>query len=231
MSTEIKAGQEGLDAGNRDPVSGVALTSADTRVSRPTRRWSWLKRLLLACGCVGIAVPVGAGSAWWVIGWGAEAEIKNGPWEYNPLVGSVAADPYLRAQVARVGFLALNNSETIYFFATQDSAGNPLRCDQAYRVEGRDVDARWWSITAYAADDFLIPNEQNRYSYNMTNLERNAEGGYTIHVSRSTRPGNWIPTGDGQTFSLWLRLYNPSQAVRDHVRSIELPRIVKENAP
>jgi hypothetical protein len=187
----------------------------------------WLKRLLRCGSAVALALVLGMGSAWWAIAWNLPS-IQNGAWHYDPLVGSVAADPYLRAQVAKVALLALNNSEALYFFAATDDNGNPLRCDRTYRVEGRDFDCRWWSITAYAEDDFLIPNDINRYSYNMTNLERRQDGTYRITLSRSPQPGNWIPTGDGDAFGLALRIYNPVSTVRNHPEAIALPRIIRE---
>jgi hypothetical protein len=189
----------------------------------------WLKRLLRYGSVVVVALILGLGSAWWAITCNLPS-IQNGAWHYDPLVGSVAADPYLRAQVAKVALLALNNSEALYFFATTDDDCNPLRCDQTYRIEGRDFECRWWSITAYAEDDFLIPNEQERYSFNMTNLERRPDGSYSIVLSRSPRPGNWLPTGDGDTFGLALRLYNPGSPLRDHPATIALPRIIHEES-
>jgi hypothetical protein len=174
-----------------------------------------------------VALLLGIGSAWWAIS-NHLPPIQNGAWRYDPLVGSGAADPYLRARVAKVALLALNNSEALYFFAGTDDEGDPLRSDQSYRLEGRDFDCRWWSITAYDADGFLMPNQQERYSYNMTNLERNAEGGYTLFVSRSPRPGNWIPIGEGETFALALRIYNAAPAVHDQLGTIALPRIIRE---
>jgi hypothetical protein len=186
-----------------------------------------LKHLLRPGLAFLVASTVGIGSAWLAINSNLPS-IQNGAWHYDPLVGSVAADPYLRARVAKVGLLALKNSEALYLFAGTDDQGHPLRCDRIYRVEGRDFDCRWWSITAYDEDDFLIPNDQNRYSFNMANLERNADGGYTIVLSRSSRPGNWIPTGAGQTFSLVLRIYNPAPSVRDNISTMPLPRIVAE---
>jgi hypothetical protein len=187
----------------------------------------WMKWLFRYGSAIVVAMLLGLGSAWWAIACNLPS-IQNGAWHYDPLVGSVAADPYLRAQVAKVALLALNNSEALYFFASTDDDGNPLRCDRTYRIEGRDFDCRWWSITAYAEDDFLIPNDSERYSYNMTNLEREPDGGYPVALARSPRPGNWIPTGDGETFGLALRIYNPAPPLRDHPAAIALPRIVRE---
>src|SRR5512147_772001 len=78
--------------------------------------------------------------------------VESGVWATNQNIGSSGAGAYLRAGVALGGLLALNAGETVYYTATTDDAGAPLRSSCQYRVEGRDPDARWWSITAYGAD-------------------------------------------------------------------------------
>lgn len=190
-----------------------------------------MKRLLYFASIVFAALVFGIGSAWWAIERSKFSAVQYGSWYHNPLVGSIAAGDYLRAQIARIGLLALNRSEAIYFLATWDDEGNKLRCDCTYRIEGRDIESRWWSITAYGDDLFLMPNEQNRYSYNMTNLARKADSSFTIYLSRSPKNGNWIPTGSGETFDLILRLYNPAPKVINNLSKIELPRIFKEDCP
>jgi hypothetical protein len=186
-----------------------------------------IQRVAYYAAAVVVAVALGLGSAWWAIN-RPFPSIQNGAWQHDSLTGSAAANPYLRARVARFALLALNSSEALYFFATTDDRGDPLQCNTTYRVEGKDLDARWWSITVYGADDFLIPNEQNRYSYNMSNLARNPDGSYRVCCSCSPKPGNWLPTGKGETFILALRLFNPGAAVRDRLATIDLPRIVRE---
>jgi len=190
-----------------------------------------MKRILRVIVVLGVASVLGVGSAWLAMGWRVVSSVQNGPWLYDPLVGSEAAGPYLRAQVARAALLALNNSEAIYFVATHDSAGNPLQCNGKYRIEGHDLDARWWSITAYGQDDFLMANEPNRYSFNMTNLTRNQDKSYTIRLSRAPQSGNWIPLGECDNFGLWLRLFNPSPSLRAELATIPLPRIIREDGP
>ena len=175
-----------------------------------------------------LALGIGIGSAWWVMS-RVPGSFRNGPWRHDPLTGSVAAGPYARAMVAKHLPLALSNSEAIYLVAETDSSGNKLRCKDTYRIEGRDIEARWWSITCYGVDDFLVPNRQDRYSYNMANLTRNADGTYTISVGQSERAGNWLPTGDGDNFRLVLRIYNPTPTVRDRLGTIHLPEIVRED--
>lgn len=155
--------------------------------------------------------------------------INNGPWMTNLSIGSEQASPYVRAAIALHGLLALRQSETIYYTAFKDSTGNPLDGNCTYKVQGKAPDARWWSITPYGADDYLIPNDLKRFSYNMNNVTYDSSGIYTIYVSRDQQSGAWLPLGNQVEFSLSLRLYNPGQSVRDNPDKIELPIIIKEN--
>ena len=152
--------------------------------------------------------------------------VSDGPWETSLAFGSVESGPYLRAYVALHGLLALNRGETIYYNASRDSGGEKLtgRCD--YTIAGRDPDARWWSITAYGSDDYLIPNKARRYSVSMNSVTRRG-GGFVIAVSRNQSGENWLPVGDG-SFGLTLRLYNPGAGVATDPAHAMLPAIRKE---
>jgi hypothetical protein len=154
--------------------------------------------------------------------------VYNGPWQTNLAVGSEEASPYLRASVAVHGLLALNQSETIYYHAYGDESGKVFDGNNVYRIEGKAPDARWWSITLYGADDFLIPNELNRYSYSGNSVAYDKDGKFTIYLSKTRKPGDWLPLGDHNRFSLSLRLYNPGESVRKNPAGIELPHIVRE---
>lgn len=178
-----------------------------------------------------IAVILGVGSFALMIRFPAKGTIvSNGPWETDLSVGSPQSGRYMRARVALMALFALNKSEAVYFVARKDSEGNPLnsRCD--YRIEGKDMPARWWSITALSWNYFLIPNEANRYSYNWANISRNTDNSYVIKISAKRQEGNWISTGtkDQGQFNLNLRLYKPYPIVLREPESIELPRIIKE---
>lgn len=156
--------------------------------------------------------------------------VRIGPWGTSLAAGSASANPYLRAWIAKHALLALKKEETIYFSAYSDDDGEPLRGECDYRIEGRAPDARWWSITVYGEDDFLIPNEQGRYSWGSTEIALDEEGRFTIHLSRTPKPGYWLPTGEAKRLCLSLRLYNPGPAYysRETLREVELPRIIKE---
>jgi len=203
-----------------------------------------LVRLVLA---IGAALVLGLGSAYQVVRSGLSGgEIANGPWRTSLLTGSQEAGLYTRARVAVGGLLALAPSETVYWNAEGDAEGRPLdaRCD--YRVEGVELPARWWSVTAYGADHFLIPNDAGRYSFSQTTLTRAPGGSWAMRVSTEPKPsaasgarseakpseaGNWLPSGRSGAsgpFALTLRLYNPAPEVYEQAATVALPRIERE---
>ena len=176
-----------------------------------------------------ISLILGAGSA----GVGIRkmfyrSAVSNGPWRALTNAGSRDADMYTRAAVAVGGLFALDKSETIYYTAFEDSAGQRLRSDCVYIMSGTDIDARWWSFTVYGSDHYLIPNEHNRYAYNAANLAREADGSYVVKLGGTATEGNWIPTGESGSFSITLRVYNPSETVYGDLAGVELPTIRKE---
>jgi hypothetical protein len=153
-------------------------------------------------------------------------DVNDGPWRTSLDTGSSEGGPYLRARIAVHGLLALNREETIYYTAADDSDGHALDGSCTYRIEGSDPPARWWSITAYGADDFLIPNAADRYSISMNSVARRADGSFAATLSQAKAEGNWIPLAAGR-FDLTMRLYNPqAEAVADPA-NVALPVIRK----
>ena len=184
------------------------------------------------------ALLVGLGTAWWGVRAGGEAPVTVGVWRSEVLAGSVDASPYTRARVALGGLLALGPAETLYFVAERDEAGQPLRANCPYRVAGPAPQARWWSVTAYGDDRFLLPAPQHRYSVNS-----GAAGALPGEVSFVTGPAPpavpappalpappsgpslWLPTPGGQGLLLVLRLYQPGPALRANLQSMVPLRI------
>jgi len=157
--------------------------------------------------------------------------VNNGPWQTNLAVGSAQSGMYMRATVALAGLFALNKSETIYFLARTDDDGLPLRSRCEYIVEGGDLNARWWSITLYGWDCYLIPNEAGRHSYNGKNIGRETDDRFRIHVSSASKEGNWLPSGDQRRMYLTLRLYNPAPEVYQNPGTVALPSIKRVRCP
>jgi hypothetical protein len=155
-----------------------------------------------------------------------DGSISSGPWRTSLLTGSSQSGPYLRAFIAVHALLALSREETVYYIARDDSDGHALDGHCSYRVEGRDPPARWWSVTAYGADDFLIKNAADRYSVSMNSVTRRADGTFAVTLSRKQAEGDWIPVAP-ERFDLMIRLYNPLATVISDPAHVPLPTISK----
>jgi hypothetical protein len=186
-------------------------------------------RFFLKCAATLTAgVVLGLFVTWLTIvrGAGMGGDVLDGPWRTSLLTGSTQSGPVLRANVALHGLLALNRSETIYYTATTDSAGDALDGRCTYRVTGRDPPARWWSITAYGADDYLIATPSELYSVSKNSIVRRADGSFIVTVLKDANTVDQIAVGDGR-FSLTLRLYNPDASVAADPAHVALPTIEK----
>lgn len=189
-----------------------------------------LKRFAIGLSLYIGAVAVGLGSAWWVLKkapWMSNT-VQVGAWRTDLQAGSTDANLYTRASVAVNALLALDRGETMYFVATQDDAGRPLRAHCNYRVVGTPPQARWWSITAYADDMFLFdfdaPN--GHHSLNGSTARLDAEGRFVLTAGSKELPGtHWLPTrGDGGLV-LTLRLYNPLPGLQAAPATLLAPSI------
>ncbi|WP_300530694.1 DUF1214 domain-containing protein [Maricaulis sp.] len=138
--------------------------------------------------------------------------VKVGPWRTNMHIGSPDAPGIVRSIIARRGLLAMSREETVYFSADADSEGRALdeACD--YRVVfTTQPDARWWSLTLYAEDDFLPVNGLEAHS--VSAQDAGDQQSFIVTVSRQRAEGFWVSPENGGAFNLTLRLYNPSEAI------------------
>ncbi|RJF87570.1 DUF1214 domain-containing protein [Oleomonas cavernae] len=185
-----------------------------------------MRRILkwLAIAIVGVALGLGS-AALAVTQVVKRSGLHVGAWSTPLDAGGADRGFYTRAAVAVGALLALNRSETIYFFADSDDEGRALDANCTYTLEGRDPAARWWSITLYAGDHFLIENAQNRWSYNGANVARAADGRFHIKVAKAEQPGDWLPTGQAESLVLVVRLYNPAAEIAADPAKAALPSI------
>lgn len=192
-----------------------------------------MKRFFHVAAIILVSLAIGGVTAWvGIFHWERTNWVRNGPWLTNELLGSKDLDMYSRAYVAVKYLFALNKTETLYYAAYTDERGKALKTDCDYVIHGESLPARWWSITAYGEDQFLIPNKADRYSVSSDDIAATGESAYKIHLSTQEKDGFWIPTGGpGRRFSLVLRLYNPEPAVYEKPSSYPLPRIVREECP
>jgi hypothetical protein len=152
-----------------------------------------------------------------------------GNWQTNLHIGNHNANPYLRAYIARFGLLALNAKETMYFFADTDSEGRTLSPRCTYKITGKGLKVRWWSLTAYR-DYYLIANPQNLYSYSVTTLKAEKGNPWEIILSPKPQPGNWLPSGNqAGKLTLTLRAYNPEADFLKNLSRTDFPKIIKLN--
>lgn len=163
--------------------------------------------------------------------------VHNGDWITTVSAGAADADPLLKATVALSALLASTRENSMYY-RLSSVAGEPLRLTCRYRIEGRDYDANWWSITAYGWDNYLIPNAKKRYSFNNENVIRRGDGSWVTTVAADEQPGNWLPVGPSGAppwrklgdydFDLLLRLYTPGDAYLDSPQTAPLPTVTLE---
>ncbi len=182
----------------------------------------------IAC-CIA-ALVIGIGSALWAIDRGEESRsIKNGPWRTNLEVGTSDLDAYSKSAIALHALLALNRTEAIYYVAETDNDGAKLNAACQYRISGSHMDTRWWTITAYGSDHFLMKTDQERYSVSMLDV---GDDEFTFAVGLNPPDkGAWLPTNGKDNFSLFLRLYSPSEEFLEASDTVVLPSIVREECP
>lgn len=139
-------------------------------------------------------------------------------------------DNLVTTQVTIFALFALPSQEAVYLFAADDNDGKRLNGDNNYSLTGNihDIKAEYWSITAYASDLYLIPNAENRYSFNRDNLQTDSTGNFTIHLSAAKSEGNWLPLKKGGKFQLVLRIYKGEKEFMDNLDKANLPLLRKQ---
>ena len=172
-------------------------------------------RLALAWAAAMVAgLVLGAASAWAALEFGRSNFAETyGAWSHSRAAGSTAAGPYTRAIIAREGLLALSAREALYFTLERDERGRPLDEGCIYELTGRDLAARWWSVTLYADDDFLAQNNDHAASIDASRA-RAAEDGYWRTRVAPVRgdAAHWLSSRAARRgFSLTLRIYNPQR--------------------
>lgn len=155
--------------------------------------------------------------------------VRNGPWRTSVGTGRTDANIYESAAVAVAGLYALAREETIYFTAFTDSAGAALEGSCTYHLTGRAPASRWWSLTMYGADNYLVPNAAGIYSRHASNLQLEADQSFVVNIASTMQPKNWLPSPAKGSFSITLRLYNPEAAVVQNLSGVDLPSIVRES--
>lgn len=185
-----------------------------------------LSRLAIA-STIALGLIAGLLTGWSAIKGGMGGERYSG-WFGSKVTGSADAGPWLRARVALSGLLALNRSQAIYFTRKTDDSGEPLRDECRYRVNGGPLPGRWWSVTVYAADNFLPLNDDGALSFDATEVQADERGQWSAVLSLQ-RPaqGAWASTRNAGQFDITLRIYQPEPRAQDDFASIPMPKVSK----
>ena len=183
-------------------------------------------RLAMA-SAIALGLIAGLISGWWSITGGMGGENYSG-WYGSKVTGSADAGPWLRARVAVSGLLALNKSQAIYFTRKSDDAGQPFNQNCRYRVSGGPLPGRWWSVTVYAADNYLPLNDDDALSFDATEVQVDERGQWSAELSPQ-RPvqGAWASTRNAGTFDITLRIYQPEKRAQDDFATIQMPKVTK----
>ncbi|MEV6274049.1 DUF1254 domain-containing protein [Nocardia sp. NPDC051832] len=143
------------------------------------------------------------------------AKVVNG-WTYATNLGAYGTDYPLRANTALTALGANLPADALYPMMSSIAAdsGGATHSYRFHFPAGQlpPADA-FWSLTAYTADHFLVPNPDNIYSVgHQPAVTTNPDGSVDLTLS-ATKPevptGNWLPIPTTGTFNLALRLYSP----------------------
>ena len=161
------------------------------------------------------------------------AFVKNDIWTILPSPGDPDRSIYTRAAVAAAGTFASKKPEQAYYQTEIDIEDQPLNGNCLYKLSGEDIESRWWSITAYANDGFLIENTEKLYSYNSETINYNANGGFEIYFLgdndfiSDVSNENWLRVNQDENFNVSLRIYYPGEEFFSNLRRVNLPIIEK----
>jgi len=191
-------------------------------------------RLLLgSLFALAVAAVVGLGATYFALTRGAAfGPLTIGSWTAWPKTGTVGADPYARASIARVGRLPTALGDGVAFTASTDDKGRLLdgRCDVV--LAGVTPAARFWTITLYNTDGELVANSINRFGFTSQEIVRHADGSFEIAVTPRANPGNWLPSGGVERYVLVLRLYDTAVGVSTKAgREVPMPAVAVRGCP
>lgn len=175
------------------------------------------------------AVRQGMAEAWAEFTKFKQTEVDTGKRTAGDGFGSrefLQNDYLARMSSAALGIYGNSKEEAVYVTYFVDSAGAPLHGSHCYQLrlepgQYPPVNA-FWSLTLYELPaSLLYANPLNRYLINspmLPELEKDADGGLTMHVQNASPDGdgeaNWLPAPPGP-FWVALRLYWPKSEVLD----------------
>ena len=211
------------------PASSTAVRRLYAYATRPRP----LSPAALVIYAASIALLFGLWSTYWAVSGNPPfGQVRAGPWQATPRIGSREADPYTRAVVARSAEIPLGTGEGLTLTATGDDAGRPLDARCAYRVGSVTPQARYWTLTLYDGEGRPVTSELQRSGFTSAEVIRDAEGRFSVAISREPMPGNWLRMPESGRPRLALRLYDtPVAAGTAALDARMLPSIERLECP
>jgi hypothetical protein len=175
------------------------------------------------------SLAAGVGSAWSLMGetppFGA---VDVGAWTTYPRLGSSEVDPYSRAILARAAHLPLSTGEGVAFVAFADDAGRSLTGLCRYRISGRTLPSRGWTLTVTGTDGRALPGPRAA-TLTDADLVTDESGLIEVRASAAVASGAWLRLPQGERFGLILRFYDtPLSASAAQLAPGALPAIARE---
>ncbi|MDQ6436863.1 DUF1214 domain-containing protein [Mesorhizobium sp. LHD-90] len=176
-----------------------------------------------------LAVAIGGGAASVLVALDAlTGPVRVGGWTVYPNAASADADPYAKARAARDGLLPLGRAEGLAFVATRDSAGDTLRRECSYTVEGALPAARLWTLHAAGrpmqASSSDLQSPEFLSSRDVLYLP---DDSLLITVDARASPGNWLATGGSGPMRLVLVFYDTPLAADADLAAVAMPQVIK----
>jgi hypothetical protein len=150
-----------------------------------------------------------------------------GPWLSAPKSGTLDAEPYTKAMIARSGQIPLGIAEGVSFIATRDQQGHAFSSQCVYRLTDPEPSARVWTITLLRRDG--LPLEGDHHALTSQELVRDDKGHFVISLSRTIRPLNWLALPPQGSFLIMLRLYDSAVSLSSSaLKASDLPQIITQ---
>jgi hypothetical protein len=160
-----------------------------------------------------VAVGGGLGATWMMVERGSALTTEvHGPWTHWTAAGRLDADPYTRAHFVRHALLPVSTALLSRYHASTDSEGRALHSSCEYVLDGPEPSRGWWSLAVFDGSGKLIRNDAGRHAFSSDTAMRSPSGRIAIHLARSARPGNWLPTGGAGRLTLVLQVEDPHDA-------------------
>lgn len=158
--------------------------------------------------------------------------VRLGAWSIEAHAGSIEADPYTRARLAKSGEIPLAIGEGLQLIARDDDDGRPLDAHCVYQIGPRAPAARYWTLSLTDPQGFPVANAADRYGFRSSEILRSGSGDFVITAAAEVQPGDWLPIGAPGPFALALKLYNsPLGATAAAIDPATLPRIKRVGCP